>query len=315
MNTETVVLVAETDAARADAFLAANMEATRSQIQKWIKDGGLIVNGKQAKANTPVKAHDTLVLHVPILEQTEIVPQNIPLQIVYEDADLCVIRKPKGLVVHPAPGNPDGTLVNALLYHFGQLSHVGGADRPGIVHRIDKDTSGLLVVSKNDTAHERLAAQFADHSAHRSYVCLVHGNLKEECGTIDAPIGRHPVDRKRMAVVAGGRRAVTHWNVLARYGDATFLQVELEAGRAHQIRLHMAYCKHPILGDPLYGSVSPKLGLYSQALHGYRLTFVHPSTGEQMTFYAPLHDDFLTALKRLSPDGSLPDWSMEGETK
>ncbi|MBR0081644.1 MAG: RluA family pseudouridine synthase [Clostridia bacterium] len=308
MNAETVVLIAESDAPRADAYLASATDYTRSQLQKWLKDGALSVNGKQGKPNTAIRAGDTLRLAVPEAPETVAVPQDIPLDIVYEDEDLCVIHKPKGMVVHPAPGNPDGTLVNALLFHFAELSGVGGAQRPGIVHRIDRDTSGLLVVAKNDTAHERLAAQFADHSAHRSYVCLVHGNWKEDSGTIDAPIGRHPVDRKRMAVVPNGRRAVTHWRVLQRYGEATFLAVELETGRTHQIRVHMAYSKHPILGDPVYGSTAPKLGLYSQALHGCRLTFTHPRTGETMVFTAPLPSDFETALRRLSDGGTLPDW-------
>ena len=308
MSAETIVLIAESDAPRADAYLASVTDYTRSQIQKWLKDGALLQNGKAVKPNSAIRAGDTLRLSVPEAPETLAVPQDIPLDIVYEDDDLCVIHKPKGMVVHPAPGNPDGTLVNALLFHFASLSGVGGAQRPGIVHRIDRDTSGLLVVAKNDTAHERLAAQFADHSAHRDYVCLVHGNWKEDTGTIDAPIGRHPVDRKRMAVVPNGRRAVTHWRVLQRYGEATFLDVTLETGRTHQIRVHMAYCKHPIIGDPVYGSVAPKLGLYSQALHGYRLTFTHPSTQETMTFTAPMPYDFETALRRLSDNGELPQW-------
>lgn len=313
MSTETLVLIAEQEAARADSYLASVTEYTRSQLQKWIKDGALSINDKTAKGNTPVKAGDTLLLHVPQLQEFEAVPQDIPLDLAYEDDDLCVVRKPKGMVVHPAPGNPDGTLVNALLYHFGSLSTLGGSVRPGIVHRIDKDTSGLLVVAKNDFTHEKLAAQFADHSAHRSYVCLVHGNLKEDNGTIDEPIARHPVDRKRMAVVADGKRAVTHWRVLERFGDATFLHVELETGRTHQIRVHMAYGKHPIIGDPLYGSIAPKLGLYSQALHGYKLVFTHPRTGEQMTFTAPMPEDMVTALKRLSVDSSHKTWTEKGD--
>ncbi len=313
MNAETIVLIADADAPRADTFLAANLEYTRSQLQKWIKDGNLLRNGSPCKANTPLKTGDSLLLHVPQSEQPQLVPQDIPLEIVYEDESLCVVNKPKGMVVHPAPGNPNGTLVNALLYHFSSLSGIGGAERPGIVHRIDRDTSGLLVVAKNDFAHERLAAQFADHSAHRSYICLVHGNLKEDTGTIDAPIGRHPSDRKRMAVVKDGRRAVTHWTVVQRYGEMTLLQVELETGRTHQIRVHMAYQKHPIVGDPVYGSTAPKLGLLTQALHGYRLTFSHPVTGEQMTFTAKAPEDMVTALKRLSPDGTLPNWLTEGD--
>lgn len=313
MSTETVAFVAEADAGRIDAYLAGVTEYTRSQLQKWLKDGAVLLQGKPAKPNASVKAGDTILIHVPQVQETEVVPQDIPLDIAFEDEDLCVIRKPKGMVVHPAPGNPDGTLVNALLYHFKNLSSIGGAIRPGIVHRIDRDTSGLLVVAKNDFAHEKLAVQFAEHTARRSYVCLVHGNFKEDSGTIDAPIGRHPVDRKRMAVVKDGRRAVTHWSVLERYGDATFLHVELETGRTHQIRVHMAYAKHPILGDAVYGSTAPQLGLYSQALHGYRLTFVHPRTEERMTFTAPLPEDFLTALKRLSYNGTMPEWVTKGE--
>ena len=312
MNAETVVFVAEADAPRADSYLASCMEASRSQIQKWIRSGGLLINGKEARSNAAVRKNDILSLKIQDDEELSVEPQDIPLDIVYEDDSVCVINKPKGLVVHPGPGNPDGTLVNALLFHFDSLSGVGGAERPGIVHRIDKDTSGLLVVAKNDRAHEKLAAQFADHTAHRNYVCLVHGNLKEDTGTIDAPIGRHPADRKRMAVVQNGRRAVTHWQVLARFGDATLLQVELETGRTHQIRVHMAYIKHPIIGDPVYGSQAPKLGLLTQALHGYKLSFIHPDTGERNEFTALLPNDFICALKRLSPSGKA-ECSVEGE--
>ena len=210
------------------------------------------------------------------------------------------------MVVHPAPGNNSGTLVNALLYHFGTLSKSGGAARPGIVHRIDKMTSGLLVVAKNDSAHEALAKQFASHSAHREYLCLVHGNLKEDAGTINAPIGRHPADRKRMTVAAGGRSAVTHWRVLERFGTVTLLDVSLETGRTHQIRVHMAYIKHPILGDEVYGSPAEKLKLNGQALHGYRLTFVHPRTQTEMTFTAAVPEDFQYALQKLGSQVQLP---------
>ena len=306
MSAETHIWIAETSNTRVDTYLASNSEYTRSQLQKWIRSGDLLVNGNQAKANTIIKPGDTLKLMIPEAEETDIRPQNIPIDIVYEDEDLCVINKPKGMVVHPAPGNPDGTLVNALLYHFTELSERGGVNRPGIVHRIDKDTSGLLVIAKNDIIHEQLAKQFADHSAHRTYVCLVHGNLKEDSGTIDAPIGRHPVDRKKMAVVQDGRNAVTHWSVISRYGEMTFLRVSLETGRTHQIRVHMAYIKHPIVGDPLYGTKAPKLGMDSQALHGYRLDLIHPGKNEPMTFYAPLPDGLIHALRILSPDGKLP---------
>ncbi len=311
MSAETRIWVAEASGARADAYLASISDYTRSQIQKWIKNGALLVNGIAVKPNAIIKKDDLIKLTVPETEQLEVVPQDIPIDIVYEDEALCVINKPKGLVVHPAAGNPDGTLVNALLYHFSSLSTIGGAIRPGVVHRIDKDTSGLLVVAKNDFAHEKLAKQFADHSARRTYLCIVHGNLKEDFGTVDAPIGRHPTDRKKMAVVKDGREAVTHWQVIARYGDMTFLRVKLETGRTHQIRVHMAYIKHPIAGDPLYGSKAPRLGLESQALHGYRLDLIHPISDKHMTFYAPLPEDMTTALKRLSPDGILPTWEED----
>ncbi len=300
MTTETILLIAETEAPRIDAFLASNTELSRSKLQKLIKDGAVERNGKPCKSNTEVKTGDVIRLFVP-QETGEMLPEpeDIPLDIVYEDADLAVINKPKGMVVHPAPGNPNGTLVNALLFRFQSLSGTGGV-RPGIVHRIDRLTSGLLVVAKNDYAHEALAKQFALHTAHREYLCIVHGNLKEDSGTIDAPIGRHKTDRKRMAVTEDGRHAVTHWRVLERFGSETLLDVQLETGRTHQIRVHMAYIKHPILGDEVYGSAAPKLGLNGQALHGYRLTFAHPRTGEIMRFTALLPDDFKTALIRLN---------------
>lgn len=306
MTTETILLIAETEASRIDAYLAANTDLTRSKIQKLIKDGAVALNGKACKASSAVCAGDSIRILVPETDGDRLPePENIPLDVVYEDDDLAVINKPKGMVVHPAPGNPSGTLVNALLYRFQTLSGAGGEIRPGIVHRIDRMTSGLLVVAKNDFAHEALARQFADHTAHREYLCLVHGNLKEDSGTVDAPIGRHKTDRKRMAVTEDGRRAVTHWHVLERFGTETLLDVRLETGRTHQIRVHMAYIKHPILGDEVYGSPAPKLGLNGQALHGYRLTFSHPRTGETMSFTASLPDDFITAIVRLG--GSVPE--------
>lgn len=307
MTTETILLIAETKAQRIDAYLAEHTELTRSRIQKLIKEDAVKKNDRPCKANTDVKAGDVIRIENPIEDASEMpIPECIPLDIVYEDDDLAVVNKPKGMVVHPAAGNPSGTLVNALLYHFGALSAAGGTVRPGIVHRIDKMTSGLLVVAKNDFAHEELAKQFASHSAHREYICLVHGNLKEESGTVDAPIGRHPVDRKRMAVVDNGRNAVTHWRVLERFGTETLLDVKLETGRTHQIRVHMAYIKHPILGDEVYGSPAPKLKLTGQALHGYRLTFTHPRTGSEMSFTAPIPKDFQEALRILGSHSALP---------
>jgi 23S rRNA pseudouridine1911/1915/1917 synthase len=210
------------------------------------------------------------------------------------------------MVVHPAVGNESGTLVNALLHHFGSLSSIGGEFRPGIVHRIDKMTSGLLVVAKNDLSHERLAKQFADHSAHRSYVALVAGNLKEAEGTVDAPIGRHPTDRKRMAVVKNGRRAVTHYRVLYRFSNVTALALELETGRTHQIRVHMAHIHHPVVGDQVYSNGKNALGMAGQALHGWRLQLVHPTTGEHMSFTAPLPEDMVRAIQRLGYPGTFP---------
>ena len=311
MATETILLIAETEAARIDAYLAANTDLTRSKLQKLIKDGAVELNGKSCKANAAVRAGDAIRLSVPESKNDLLPePENIPLDVVYEDADLAVVNKPKGMVVHPAPGNDSGTLVNALLHRFQTLSASGGESRPGIVHRIDRMTSGLLVVAKNDAAHEALARQFALHTAHREYLCLVHGNLKEDSGTIDAPIGRHKTDRKRMTVTPDGRRAVTHWRVLERFGTETFLDVQLETGRTHQIRVHMAYIKHPILGDEVYGSAAPKLGLDGQALHGYRLTFTHPGTGKTMMFTAPLPEDFRLALARLG--GSVPEELFDG---
>ena len=302
MTTETILLIAETDAARIDAYLADNTEFSRSKLQKLIKDGAVFKNDRTCKPNTEVKAGDTIRVVAPITEG-EVLPkaEDIPLDVVFEDEDLAVVNKPKGMVVHPAPGNETGTLVNALLYRFGTLSEANGP-RPGIVHRIDRFTSGLLVIAKNDAAHEALSRQFAAHTAHREYVCLVHGNLKEDSGTVDAPIGRHKTDRKRMAVVENGRNAVTHWRVLERFGAETLLDVALEAGRTHQIRVHMAYIKHPILGDEVYGSPAPKLGLNGQALHGYRLTFTHPKTGELLSFTAPIPEDFRHALRLLGSD-------------
>ena len=313
MTTDTILLIAETEAPRIDAFLAANTEISRSKLQKLIKDGAVERNGRPCKVNTEVKPGDVIRLEIPKESDDPLPePEDIPLDVVYEDEDLAVINKPKGMVVHPAPGNPTGTLVNALLFRFRTLSGTGGETRPGIVHRIDRFTSGLLVVAKNDAAHEALAKQFALHTAHREYMCIVHGNLKEDRGTVDAPIGRHKTDRKRMAVTPDGRKAVTHWRVLERFGTETLLDVALETGRTHQIRVQMAYIKHPIVGDEVYGTPAPKLGLNGQALHGYRLTFEHPRTGETMTFFAPLPEDFITALRRLG--GTVPTFPPESQT-
>ena len=237
---------------------------------------------------------------LPDPDPVDVAPQDIPLDVVYEDSDVIVVNKPKGLVVHPAPGHPDGTLVNALLHHCGDsLSGIGGELRPGIVHRIDRDTSGLLIAAKNDFAHQKLSAQLQDHTLARIYRCIVIGNLREDSGTVDAPIGRHPADRKKMAVVAGGRSAVTHWSVLARYRGFTHVECRLETGRTHQIRVHLASIGHPLLGDTVYGSRKPWPGLAGQCLHARRLKFIHPSTGRPVELECPLPDWFQAVLRKL----------------
>ena len=259
----------------------------------------MLLNGKPAKANAKVNIGDMVELFFPPPAVTDILPEDLPLSIIYEDSDIAVIDKAKGMVVHPAPGNPSGTLVNAIMYHIRDLSGIGGELRPGIVHRIDKMTSGLLVIAKNDAAHRSLSAQIKAHTARRTYLALVEGNLREEEGTVNAPIGRHHMDRKRMAVVPDGREAVTHWRVLRRFGEFTLLRADLETGRTHQIRVHMNHIKHPVAGDKVYGPEKPKLGLNGQALHAAKLVLTHPSTGQRMEFYAPLPEYFRAALRRL----------------
>ena len=227
-------------------------------------------------------------------------PEDIPLDVVYEDGDVIVVNKPKGLVVHPAPGHPDGTLVNALLHHCGDsLSGVGGALRPGIVHRIDRDTSGLIIAAKNDFAHQKLSAQLQDHTLARIYRCIVTGKLREDTGTVDAPIGRCPTDRKKMAVVANGRSAVTHWTVLERFQGFTYVECRLETGRTHQIRVHMASIGHPILGDTVYGAKKAVPGLQGQCLHAVGLRFLHPRTGEAVELWCDLPEEFQAQLRKL----------------
>ena len=283
---------------RLDAFVAAETELSRTQAQRLIRDGAILLNGKSVKPNAITTAGDLVDITFPDPVETDVLPENIPLDVVYEDTDLLVINKPQGMVVHPSAGHESGTLVNALLYHIRDLSGIGGELRPGIVHRIDRMTSGLIVVAKNDEAHRALSDQFRDHSAHRSYAALVDGNIREDEGTVNAPLARHPVDRKRMAIVQGGRDAVTHWRVAARYGQYTLLQIELETGRTHQIRVHMASRQHPVTGDEVYGREKRPFGLLGQALHGYRLAFEHPRTKEKMVFYAPLPEYFMNALRK-----------------
>lgn len=286
---------------RLDAFLASSLDGlTRSQATRLIESGEVAVNGRAVSKSYKLAGGEDIAVTLPEPEPVEAVPQDIPLDVVYEDADVIVVNKPSGMVVHPAPGHPDGTLVNALLYHCaGTLSGIGGALRPGIVHRIDRDTSGLIIAAKNDAAHQYLSAQLADHTLARTYECIVVGALREDRGTVDAPIARHPTDRKRMAVVAGGREAVTHWEVIARYPGYTHVRCKLETGRTHQIRVHLAWRNHPILGDTVYGHKKPELGQSSQCLHARELTFVHPRTGERMTVRCELPDYFTALLEKL----------------
>ena len=285
---------------RLDAFLSADGALTRSQAARLIAEGRVRVNGKPAAKSARLSGGETVTVDVPQLRETALPPQDIPLDVVYEDDDVIVVNKPTGLVVHPAPGHPDGTLVNALLHHCGDsLSGIGGEKRPGIVHRIDRDTSGLIIAAKNDAAHLALSAQLKDHSLSRTYECLVTGNMKQDSGTVDAPIGRSSADRKKMAVVPTGRRAVTHWEVIARYPGVTHLRCRLETGRTHQIRVHMAYIGHPILGDTVYGAKKPVPGLTGQCLHATGLRFIHPRTGEPVELHCPLPPEFTAMLQKL----------------
>ncbi len=284
--------------ARLDAFVASETELSRTQAQRLIHAGAIRLNGAAAKPNAAIVPGDCVEIDYPEPEPLDVLAEDIPLDVLYEDADLLVIDKPQGMVVHPAPGHASGTLVNALLFHIRDLSGIGGALRPGIVHRLDRMTSGLLVVAKNDASHRSLAMQFQAHSARRSYVALVDGNIREDAGTIDAPIARHPIDRKRMAIAPGGREAVTRWRVVERLGQYTLLQLELETGRTHQIRVHLASMRHPVSGDDVYGRPKRPFGLEGQALHGYRLLFLHPRDGRVMTFYAPPPAYFTEAFRR-----------------
>ena len=298
---EPLILQADSEDAgkRLDAWLAEQTELTRSAAQKLVEAGRVTADGKPLAKNTRLTGRETVSVRLPEPEAVDLVPQDIPLDVVYEDDDVIVVNKPKGLVVHPAPGHPDGTLVNALLYHCGSsLSGINGELRPGIVHRIDRDTSGLIIAAKNDFAHVRLAAQLQDHTLARTYRCIVMGNLREDAGTVNAPIGRCPADRKKMAVVAGGRNAVTHWMVLERYPGAAYVECRLETGRTHQIRVHMAYIGHPILGDTVYGNRKSVPGLRGQCLHAVGLKFIHPRTGEPVQLTCPLPEEFERQLEK-----------------
>lgn len=287
---------------RLDAVLCESMpELSRSFIQKVIGSGGVTLRGKTVKKSYKPAIGDVFELDVPEPEVLSASPQEIPLSVVYEDEDVIVVNKPRGMVVHPAPGHADGTLVNALMFHCGEsLSGINGVIRPGIVHRIDKDTSGLIIAAKNDAAHKCLADQLKDHTLSRTYEAVVCGNLKEDAGTVDAPIGRHPLDRKKQCVTEkNSRNAVTHWEVIERFPGYTYVRCRLETGRTHQIRVHMAHIGHPILGDTVYGRKKPELGLEGQCLHAEKLRFIHPRTGKEISVSCPLPDYFEAILKKL----------------
>ena len=305
MEEEILSIIAEESGERIDALLARIIEdLSRSAAQRLIEQGAVLIEGRAVQKNTRCQAGDRITVTMPTTEEIDLVPQDLPLDVMYEDDDLIVVNKARGMVVHPAPGHPDGTLVNALLWHCGDsLSGIGGEKRPGIVHRIDKDTSGLLIVAKNDFAHQALSAQLADRSLSRVYEAVVRGRLREESGIIDRPIGRHPTDRKRMAIVERtGRPAVTHWEVLTRYNGYTQIRCRLETGRTHQIRVHMASIGHPLLGDGVYGAPSPEKGLEGQCLHARELKFVHPRTGEHVHLVTELPTWFTDVLARLGPE-------------
>lgn len=271
---------------------------TRSQIQQWLKEDAVLLNNQPMKANYKVKSGEVFQIVIPEPVSLDLLPENIPLDIVYQDEDVAVVNKPQGMVVHPSAGHPDGTLVNALLYHLKDLSSINEVIRPGIVHRIDKDTSGLLMIAKNDFAHEALAKQLKDKTSLRKYIALVHGNIPHDKGTINAPIGRSKSDRKKQAVIEEGKSAVTHFTVLERFGEFTLVELQLETGRTHQIRVHMQYIGFPVAGDPVYGPRKTLAG-NGQYLHAKLLGFKHPRTGEQMVFEAPLPEIFEKNLENL----------------
>ena len=288
---------------RIDRYLSEEMEdRSRSYIQKLIKDQYVIVNQKPVKANYRLSLGDMVEITLPEAKEPDIIPENIPLDILYEDQDIIIVNKPKQMVVHPAPGHYSGTLVNALMYHCGQeLSGINGTMRPGIVHRIDMDTTGSLIVCKNDMAHQSLSEQLKVHSIKRVYVAIVHGNIKEDNGTVNSPIGRHPTERKKMSIhTKNGRNAITHYKVLERFGEYTYIQCELETGRTHQIRVHMSSIGHPLVGDQVYGPRKcPFPKLQGQTLHAKTLGIIHPRTGEYLEINAPLPDYFIELLDRL----------------
>ena len=297
-----ITLISQENGVRADQFLSQSLDnLTRSAAQKLLEAGHVLREGKALKKNDKLKEGDEITVLIPDPTEVEILPQDIPLDVIYEDEDVIVVNKPVGMVVHPAPGHPDGTLVNALMFHCGDsLSGINGELRPGIVHRIDRDTSGLIIAAKNDAAHLALADQLQDHSLYREYEAVIIGGLKSDEGTIDLPIARHATDRKKMAINHySGRRAVTHWTVLERFSGYTHLQCRLETGRTHQIRVHLSAQGHPVLGDPVYsGERKGFPELAGQCLHARKLSFIHPRTGERLTLECPLPDYFTATLAR-----------------
>lgn len=292
----------ESDNVRIDRFISEHLDdVSRSYIQKLIKDGLVKADSKQVKANYKVKTGECIEINIPEPVSLDVEPQNIPLDILYEDDDVLLVNKPKDMVVHPSAGHMDGTLVNALLYHCkDSLSSINGVMRPGIVHRIDKDTTGVLIICKNDKAHNFIAEQLKVHSITRRYHAIVYNNLKDDTGVINAPIGRHPIDRKKMAInYKNGKDAVTHYRVLERFGKYTYVECELETGRTHQIRVHMTSIGHPLLGDEVYGSLKQPFKTQGQVLHAKVFGFIHPSTGEYMEFETPLPEYFKELLDKL----------------
>lgn len=297
---ETVTAEAEDAGTRADVFLAAKLGVSRSSMQKLLEDGRVKRGEKIIKANYKVRAGEMFVVDIPEPEPIEAVPENIPLDIIYEDDDVVVLNKARGMVVHPAPGNYTGTLVNALLYHCSNLSGINSAIRPGIVHRLDKDTSGIMIVAKNDAAHISLSQQIQSKTAVRTYIAVVRGNIKTDSGTIETQIARDKTDRKKMTVVKeGGRDAITDYEVLERFGKYTLVRCKLRTGRTHQIRVHMEYLGYPLVGDPKYSPMKTPFGIKGQALHSHTLEFTHPRTGERMKFEAPLPEDMHKIITRL----------------
>ena len=302
MTTETFRASEADSGKRIDIFLSAeNDELTRSAVARLIEAGAVTKNGVAIPKSYRVQAGDVFEIVMPEPELSEALPQDIPLDIVFEDSDVVVINKPRGMVVHPAPGHPDGTLVNALLFHCaGELSGIGGKLRPGIVHRIDRDTSGLIIAAKNDFAHTRLSCQLADHTLARVYEAVTRGALPEDCGTVNAPIGRHPTDRKRQSVTQkNSREAVTHYEVITRYPGFTHVRCRLETGRTHQIRVHLAHIGHPVLGDEVYGGLDKRFAIKGQCLHARELGFIHPRTDEHVTLESELPGYFAEIIERL----------------